>query len=207
MNSIEIHLILAIALGYLIGSVPSGVILSKMFGSGDIREKGSKNIGATNALRTQGKLVGFLTLLSDISKGALAYLIISQLINLEPTDSFAKTLNTIALISPIIGHAMPIWLKFRGGKCVATGMGVISASCPLVGAVVFLIWVSCFALFKISSIAGMTAILSAPILYRFVFGGENGALFNAYFFIASFVIYRHKENIIRLINGTEEKTK
>ena len=191
--------------GYFMGSIPFGLLLSKLFGLGDIRKIGSGNIGATNVLRTGNKNIAFLTLILDGTKGALAIYVVSV------SQSFvefnlANNINhfqSLVAVSAVIGHCFPIWLNFKGGKGVATGFGTIIFLNMYVGVIALLIWVSIAKLFRISSLSALISYLFIPIS-MFFFTSEKS------FFIASVLIslicyLQHRENIKRLLNGSEAK--
>ena len=198
-------LVLFFFFGYLIGAIPFGLILTKISGLGDIRNIGSWNIVATNVLRTGKKKIALLTLILDGGKGALAIFLaafffkklsISSLLGLEIVKS-------LVAVSAVTGHCFPIWLKFKGGKGVATGFGSIIILNLTVGVIALLIWISIAKIFKISSISALIAYLIIPIL-MLLNSTEN------YFIVASLLIsyicwFQHKANIKRLINGSEPK--
>jgi len=186
---------LIIALGsYLFGSIPFGFILTKIFLKKDIRDIGSGNIGATNALRTGNKLLGYATLLLDITKAILPVLFIK--FN-YPDYIF------IAALSTFLGHVFPIWLKFKGGKGVATYVGILFSINLIFGLVFIVSWAVTFLISKYSSLSSLIASLTVPI-YLIIF--EN---YNSIFFVIMFVLifYTHKENVKRLRNKQESKTK
>jgi len=186
---------LIIALGsYLFGSIPFGFILTKIFLKKDIRDIGSGNIGATNALRTGNKLLGYATLLLDITKAILPVLFIK--FN-YPDYIF------IAALSTFLGHVFPIWLKFKGGKGVATYVGILFSINLIFGLVFIVSWAVTFLISKYSSLSSLIASLIVPI-YLIIF--EN---YNSIFFVIMFVLifYTHKENVKRLRNKQESKTK
>jgi glycerol-3-phosphate acyltransferase PlsY len=186
---------LIIALGsYLLGSIPFGFILTKIFLKKDIRDIGSGNIGATNALRTGNKLLGYATLLLDITKAILPVLFIK--FN-YPDYIF------IAALSTFLGHVFPIWLKFKGGKGVATYVGILFSINLIFGLVFIVSWAVTFLISKYSSLSSLIASLIVPI-YLIIF--EN---YNSIFFVIMFVLifYTHKENVKRLRNKQESKTK
>jgi glycerol-3-phosphate acyltransferase PlsY len=186
---------LIISLGsYLLGSIPFGFILTKVFLKKDIRDIGSGNIGATNALRTGNKLLGYATLILDISKAILPVLFVK--FN-YPDYIF------IAALSTFLGHVFPIWLKFKGGKGVATYVGILFSINLIFGLVFIVSWAITFLISKYSSLSSLVASLIVPI-YLVVF--EN---YNSIFFIIMFVLifYTHRENVKRLKNKEENKTK
>lgn len=178
--------IVTLVLGYLIGSVPFGLILSKTFGLGDIRKIGSGNIGATNVLRTGNKKLAALTLILDAAKGAFAVFVGSY----------------DGAIFAVIGHCYPVWLKFKGGKGVATALGVFLAATPFSGLAACAMWLAVAFTTKISSLAALIALLTAPIVTYFIYGAEPAAIA---LLITALVWWRHRENIKRLLNGTEPK--
>ena len=186
---------LIIALGsYLLGSIPFGFILTKIFLKKDIRDIGSGNIGATNALRTGNKLLGYSTLALDITKAILPVLYIK--FN-YPDYIF------IASLSAFLGHVFPIWLKFKGGKGVATYIGILLSINLIFGLIFIISWVVVFLISKYSSLSSLIASLMVPV-YLIIF--EN---YNSIFFIIMFVLilYTHRENVKRLKNKEESRTK
>ena len=186
---------LIIALGsYLLGSIPFGFILTKVFLKKDIRDIGSGNIGATNALRTGNKLLGYATLILDITKAVLPVLFVK--FN-YPDYIF------IAALSTFLGHVFPIWLKFKGGKGVSTYLGILFSINLIFGLVFIVSWAVTFLISKYSSLSSLMASLIVPI-YLIIF--EN---YNSIFFIIMFVLifYTHRENVKRLKNKEETKTK
>ena len=187
------YLIIAIG-SYLLGSIPFGFILTKVFLKKDIRDIGSGNIGATNALRTGNKLLGYATLILDITKAILPVLFVK--FN-YPDYIF------IAALSTFLGHVFPIWLKFKGGKGVATYVGILFSINLFFGLVFIVSWAITFLISRYSSLSSLIASLIVPI-YLVVF--EN---YNSIFFIIMFVLifYTHRENVKRLKNKEENKTK
>jgi len=187
------YLIVALT-SYLLGSIPFGFLLTKIFLKKDIREIGSGNIGATNALRTGSKLLGYSTLGLDISKAILPVLYIK--FN-YPDYIF------IASLSAFLGHVFPIWLKFKGGKGVATYVGILFSINLIFGLIFVMSWAVTFVIFKYSSLSSLFASLMVPV-YLIIFGSHN-----LIFFIIMFVLifYTHRENVKRLINNEETKTK
>lgn len=177
--------------GYLLGSIPFGLILTKLAGMGDIRSIGSGNIGATNVLRTGKKGLAILTLVLDALKGAVAVWI---------GLSYTPMLGMIAGAAALLGHSYPIWLKYKGGKGVATGLGLSCALNLPLGLAIAFTWIVVAALVRYSSLAALAAAALAP-LYAWLFGDWNLVVF--YLFISGFVIWRHRANIRRLLDGTE----
>ena len=186
------YLIIAIG-SYLLGSIPFGFILTKVFLKKDIREIGSGNIGATNALRTGNKSLAYSTLALDISKAILPVLYVK--FN-YPDYIF------IASLSAFLGHVFPIWLKFKGGKGVATYVGILFSINIIFGLIFIISWAVTFLISKYSSLSSLVASLIVPI-YLIVFGN-----YNSIFFIIMFVLifYTHRENVKRLKNKEESKT-
>lgn len=183
----------ALVLGYLLGSIPFGVILTRAAGAGDLRKIGSGNIGATNVLRTGRKGLAAATLLLDGAKGAVAVLLAEWL---WPGH------GVVAAPAAFLGHLFPVWLGFRGGKGVATLMGLLLAlhwPCALVFAV---LWLGLLAIVRISSVAGMAAAISAPISAAVLGRFDLVLLLLA---LALLVLWKHRENIIRLMSGTEPR--
>ena len=189
----EIGLIVLIS--YLMGSIPFGFLLTKIFLKKDIREIGSGNIGATNALRTGNKLIGYSTLFLDILKAIIPILIIKV--------EFPEFVF-ISSLSVFLGHIFPIWLKFNGGKGVATYVGILFCINYVLGFIFIISWAIVFLISKYSSLSSLLASLSIPIYHYFFIDNEN-----YYFFIILLILifYTHKENIKRLKNNTESKTK
>ena len=184
-----------IILSYLIGSIPFGFLLTKIFLKKDIREIGSGNIGATNVLRTGNKLIGYGTLILDIFKAVIPVLIIKYQ---YPEFLFLSSLSIF------LGHVFPIWLKFKGGKGVATYLGVLFCINYILGFVFIISWFLIFLISKYSSLSSLIASLTIPIYHFFIIDNEN-----YYFFIILFILifYTHRKNIKRLINNTESKAK
>ncbi len=189
------ELLIIIFCSYLMGSVPFGFILTKFFLKKDIRNIGSGSIGATNALRTGNKLLGYSTLILDILKAVITILIIKN---------YFVDYVFISSLSVFLGHIFPIWLKFKGGKGVATYVGILFCLNYFLGFIFIGIWFLIYLIFKFSSLASLIASLSIPI-YQFYYD-ENQ---NYYFYIIMFILifFTHRENIKRLINKTESKTK
>ncbi len=195
--------------GYLIGSVPFGLFLTKMAGYGDIRKTGSGNIGATNVLRTGNKKLAALTLLLDAAKGMIIPAILIFVFNPDATPHAELTSADIRFMSltagfgAILGHCLPVWLKFKGGKGVATSIGVLLIATPYTGLLVCAMWLYMAFMHKYSSLAAIVAISIAPVA-TIIFYHDMPSVFICAV-IAVFVIIRHKDNIKRLINGTETK--
>lgn len=187
------HAALALLVGYLLGSIPFGLLLTRMAGKGDIREIGSGNIGATNVLRSGSKKLAALTLLLDVAKGAAAVLIVQMV---------WPDAVRFAAAGALIGHLFPVWLKFKGGKGVATFLGILIPLLPVAALIFALVWIGLLLTLRISSAAGMAAAASAP-LTAFLLGDQQ--LFLMLLAFAMLVIWRHHENIRRLFAGTEPR--
>lgn len=210
-----LNLLLPVIAGYLLGSIPFGLLLTRAFGYGDIRTIGSGNIGATNVLRTGNKWLAAATLLLDGLKGTFAVLIGQYFMTFDA--------GMAAGAGAVVGHMFPVWLKFKGGKGVATSLGVIIGIFPPVGLLTCLLWIITAAALRFSSLAALTAIGFSPVIAWFFskdFTGQrelpDGS--TIYFFnhhlnflpylcavMAALVFYKHRENIERLRNGTEPK--
>ena len=188
-------LFLILFLSYLIGSIPFGFLLTKIFLKKDIRKIGSGNIGATNALRTGNKLIGYSTLALDISKAVILLLIIKF--------NFSEYLFTSS-IAVFLGHVFPIWLKFKGGKGVATYVGILFCINIYLVIVFIVSWLVIFTLTKYSSLASMLSSLFVPLTSYFLLGDNN---YYFYIIFGLLILITHRENIKRLINNTESKTK
>ena len=184
-----------ILVSYLSGSIPFGFLLTKIFLEKDIRDIGSGNIGATNALRTGNKIVGYSTLFLDVIKAVIPVLFVKI---------YYIEYLYIASLCVFIGHVFPIWLKFKGGKGVATYVGILSCINIYLGVSFGIVWILTILIFKYSSLSSLLAALSIPIINFFIFGDDI-----IYFFIIMFVLifYTHRENIKRLLNHSESKTK
>lgn len=202
---------LALILAYLLGSIPFGVILSKAMGAGDLRSIGSGNIGATNALRTGNKKLAAFTLLGDMLKGTAAVLVARLLIPeetlspaIEPSIVVDSIYVAIAGLAAVLGHVFPVWLKFKGGKGVATALGVLLGLAPLAFLAAIATWLGMFKWKKISSLAALTAFALAPF-YCWLAGDARAAL--VVLFISILIFITHRENIGRLIRGEESTFK
>ena len=186
--------LIIVLLSYLIGSIPFGFIITKIFLNKDIRNIGSGNIGATNALRTGNKLVGYSTLVLDIVKAIAVVLYVKF--------NYTEFIF-ISSLSVFLGHVFPVWLKFKGGKGVATYLGILFSLNLVYGFIFILIWIISFTFTKFSSLSSILASLSIPI-YLIIFNNGNITFFSIIFIL---IFYTHRENIKRLINKEENKTK
>ena len=182
-------------ISYLIGSIPFGFILTKIFLKKDIREIGSGNIGATNALRTGNKFIGYTTLFLDVIKAVIPIIYIK--LN-HPEFIYIASLCTF------LGHVFPIWLKFKGGKGVATYVGILFSLNIYFGILFVIIWFITFLLFKFASLSSLVASISIPV-YLLILSQFNHAIFFTIMFVLIF--FTHRENIKRLKNKEETKTK
>jgi glycerol-3-phosphate acyltransferase PlsY len=185
--------LLWIGVGYLLGSIPFGLLLTRMIGI-DIRSVGSGNIGTTNVLRTGNKGLAAATLLLDAGKGAAAVLLARHYGGLEA--------GMLAGVAAFIGHCYPVWLKFRGGKGVATLLGVALAAVPLAGVAALVTWLAAALITRHSSVGGMAAAVAAPVA-AFALGSPHSAI--ALAVMAVILIWKHRDNIARLRAGTESR--
>jgi len=192
---VSFEIFLVFFFSYIVGSIPFGLILTKVFLKIDIRKIGSKNIGATNVLRTGNKSIAIFTLLLDIFKGSVPILI---------TNYYFPNLIYLSGLAAFLGHIYPVWLKFKGGKGVATYLGIILALSLKLGLIFCASWILIAIVTKYSS---LSSILSALIIFLFSIS-EGDFELNSYLFITFVIIlYSHKQNIIRLKNKTEDKIK
>ena len=187
------EMLLALALGYLLGSIPFGLVLTRLAGKGDVRDIGSGNIGATNVLRTGSKPLAALTLVLDCLKATAAIVLAQSL--------FGRDTGSFAAAGAFVGHLYPVWLKFRGGKGVATLLGILVALLWPAAIVYAIVWILLLLTIRISSVAGMSAALSAPVA-AFVL---HSIYFPMLLGFAVLVLWKHRENIARLRTGTEPR--
>ena len=214
-QTLEIALCIGFAIfGYLLGSIPFGLVLTKLAGLGDIRTIGSGNIGATNVLRTGRKDLALATLLLDAGKAGIACLVawwatqylIQNHIPLGLQVDLWTTAHTVGLIAgaaAFIGHCYPVWLKFKGGKGVATFIGLLLAAMWQVGLAFAGIWLLTAALFRMSSLAALVATAATPVLAWWLYPNSNGWIVTAV--LAVLIYWRHRANIQRILAGTEPK--
>ena len=187
-------IILGAALGYLLGSIPFGLLFTRIGGKGDIRDIGSGNIGATNVLRSGSKVLALATLIADAVKGGVAVAVIWRL--------GSDTAAYMAGLAAFIGHLYPVWLDFKGGKGVAVFIGAILIMSPLTGLMFLAVWVLVALVFRMSSLSAITAfILTVPFLA--LLGEIDTAIFAA--FMVALSLWAHRENITRLRTGAEPK--
>ena len=190
-----IEILLIFFLSYLSGSIPFGLILAKFFLNKDLRKIGSKNIGATNVLRTGNKVIAGLTLMFDITKGVIPVLL---------TKEYFTDLIYLSSLAAFLGHIFPVWLKFKGGKGVATYLGIIIVLSLNFSFIFCISWIIISLITKYSS---LSSIMSALIIFIFSFFNNNFEL-TSYLFISFVVIlYTHRQNIVRIKNKSEDKIK
>lgn len=195
-NAAMLTLALAVVGGYLLGSIPFGMIATRLGGAGDIRQVGSGNIGATNVLRTGRKDLALITLLGDAGKGAAAVLIARYLTHNAAIEALAGG-------AAFLGHLFPVWLKFRGGKGVATFYGVLFAAAWPVGLLAGATWLLMAAIFRMSSLAALTAAVLAPVFA--VVTHQPQPMVWLTVFMGVLIYIRHRENIGRLLKGQEPR--
>jgi glycerol-3-phosphate acyltransferase PlsY len=193
---VDTNLLAALAIGYLLGSIPFGLILTRLAGKGDVRDIGSGNIGATNVLRTGSKPLAAATLLLDALKGALAVWIAQNYFQQVPgADQYAAA-------GALVGHLYPVWLKFKGGKGVATFLGILVPLLPTAAIIYAVVWIGLLLILRISSVAGIAAAVSAPISAALL---GASALFPMLLGFALLVVWKHRANLARLKAGTEPR--
>ena len=188
-----IQFIFALLIGYLLGSIPFGLLLTRLAGKGDLRTIGSGNIGATNVLRTGSKWLAAVTLILDCLK-ATAAILLAQLL-------FGRETGAVAAAGALVGHLYPVWLRFRGGKGVATFLGILIALLWPAALVYAAVWLFLLLTLRISSLAGMTAAVTAPIVALALDSAYAPMLLG----FALLVLWKHRENILRLKKGTEPR--
>ena len=189
--------------GYLLGSTPFGVIIMKLAGAGDPRNIGSGNIGATNVLRSGRKDLALLTLLGDGGKGAIAVLA-AYLLTRGAPEATRNAMVALAAGSAFLGHLFPVFLKFRGGKGVATYFGTLLAAAFPLGAAAAATWLVMAFFFRISSLAGLTAAALAPLFALFVFHSPH-AIVTLTLFMGALIFVRHQDNLRRILKGQEPR--
>jgi glycerol-3-phosphate acyltransferase PlsY len=199
--------LLALLFGYLLGSIPFGLLLTKAAGLGDVRQIGSGNIGATNVLRTGSKGLAAATLLLDTLKGTLAVLIVDDIarrfVSVEGLSS-VHVYGYIAGLGAFLGHTYPVWLRFQGGKGVATFIGVLAGVHALAALVFCLVWAAVAAATRYSSLAALTA-TGAVVLYYLATGWAGWTGFSFILAMAALIVLKHNANIRRLLEGRESK--
>ena len=190
-----IEILLIFSLSYLSGSIPFGLILTKFFLNKDLRKIGSKNIGATNVLRTGNKLIAGLTLMFDIAKGVIPVLI---------TKEYFTDLLYLSSLASFLGHIFPVWLKFKGGKGVATYLGILFVLSLNLSFIFCISWIIISLITKYSS---LSSIMSALIIFIFAFLNNNFELTSYLFITFIIILYTHRQNIVRIKNKSEDKIK
>ena len=190
-----IEILLIFSLSYLSGSIPFGLILTKVFLNKDLRKIGSKNIGATNVLRTGNKLIAGLTLMFDITKGVIPVLL---------TKEYFTDLIYLSSLAAFLGHIFPVWLKFKGGKGVATYLGIIFVLSLNLSFIFCISWIIISLITKYSS---LSSIMSALIIFIFSFLNNNFELTSYLFITFIIILYTHRQNIVRIKNKSEDKIK
>ena len=190
-----IEILLIFSLSYLSGSIPFGLILTKFFLNKDLRKIGSKNIGATNVLRTGNKLIAGLTLMFDITKGVIPVLL---------TKEYFSDLIYLSSLAAFLGHIFPVWLKFKGGKGVATYLGIIIVLSLNFSFIFCISWIIISLITKYSS---LSSIMSALIIFIFAFLNNNFELTSYLFITFIIILYTHRQNIVRIKNKSEDKIK
>ena len=202
MRDVSLSLLWLPLAGYLLGSIPFGILLTRLFGGGDIRAAGSGNIGATNVTRVAGPVPGVLTLVLDAAKGAAAVLLASHF-----SGSNAMWMSVTGFAA-LVGHCFPVWLKFRGGKGVATGAGLFLALCWPAALGAILLFVLVVAFFRFVSLGSIAAAASMPLLIYFLWAPHHAPPISVNMGtlgIALLVIYKHDANLQRLVEGTEPR--
>lgn len=206
MNS-NLSYLAASALGYLLGSCPNGYLIACSRGI-DIRQHGSGNIGATNVLRVLGKKWGYLVFFLDALKGFLAVRIAFYLAESIPEMTRPEIVGIVAAVACILGHTFPVWLRFRGGKGVATSAGVLLGLMPIAVVSVFIVWVLLFKFTRYVSIASIAASAALPFFVAFylqINALHGPSLLPFSILIAAVVLWRHRSNVQRLMHGTEQR--
>jgi acyl phosphate:glycerol-3-phosphate acyltransferase len=202
MREISPSLLWIPAAAYLLGSIPFGLLLSKLFGAGDVRKAGSGNVGATNVARVAGPLAGILTLVLDAGKGAAAVWLAARFANQS------AVWMTVAGLAGLIGHCFPVWLRFRGGKGVATAAGMFLMLSPLAGLSAIAVFILVVAFWRYVSLGSIAAAVAMPLLIYFLWAPHHAppltVTFGA-FAAAILVVYKHDANIQRLVEGRESR--
>ncbi len=198
--------IFVILFGYLLGSIPTGLLLAKRFSKVDPRKEGSRNIGATNIFRTSGKVLGVLTLIGDALKGAVPVWIAVQWIPPQPQWGLSKDVwVALAGLGPLLGHIFPIFLGFKGGKGVATALGIYLVISPVAVLIEFFLFAAILWKWRIVSLGSICCAVSIPLLIAYF--RDSPAYFILSVVMAALILYRHQANISRLLDGTENRWK
>jgi len=200
---IQLRLVLAVIIAYLIGSIPFGYLIVRAKGGGDVRQTGSGGTGATNVSRRAGKAAGVITLVLDALKGFIAIQVARILLNgVEPAS--ANWILAAAAVAALVGHIFPVWLGFRGGKGVATGVGVFLALSPMAVVCAGVVFVAVVWIGKMVSLGSMTAAVTIPV-YVLLFGESATPLLAAAVVGAALIVFAHRGNITRIWKGTEPR--
>ncbi len=202
MTGISVATLLLVLAGYLLGSIPCGLILAKLLGGHDVREHGSGNIGAANVSRVAGPAAGILTLLLDAAKGAAAVLLAARV-----TDQSASAM-IFAGVAALLGHCFPVWLKFKGGKGVATALGVFIALCPLAALLALILFLLVMLSWRYVSLGSLSAAAAMPLLIYFLWAPGHApplVITLGTLFAAVLIFYKHDANLQRLVDGTEPR--
>ena len=202
MKQISLTLLWIPVAAYLLGSIPFGVLLTKLFGGGDVRQVGSGNIGATNVARAAGPVAGILTLLFDVAKGAVSVWLAARFSN------ESATWMTIAVFAALVGHCFPVWLRFHGGKGVATSAGVFGVLCPYALGAALILFILVFAFWRYVSLASISAAAAMPLLVYLLWApGHAPPPIVTFGTLAAalLIIFKHDANIQRLVQGEEPK--
>jgi glycerol-3-phosphate acyltransferase PlsY len=202
MSSFTPTTFLLLAAAYFLGSIPFGLLLAKLFAGSDIRKSGSGNIGATNVARVAGPAAGILTLLLDVGKGAAAVWVAGRFTDQSSTDM------TLAGVVALLGHCFPVWLKFKGGKGVATALGVFLMLAPLAALAALLVFILVCLAWRYVSLGSVSAAAAMPLLVYFLWAPGHAPPLVVDFgtlFASALVIFKHDANLQRLVDGTEAK--
>jgi glycerol-3-phosphate acyltransferase PlsY len=201
-----VRLVVSITIGYFLGSIPAGYIAGRIAGI-DIRKQGSGNIGATNVTRTLGKRYGYPVFGFDLLKGVMAVVVAGSLAAGSSESTSPQALAILAGVACVVGHSFPVWLGFRGGKGVATSIGVVLGLMPGAAVIVLIIWGLTFQLGRYVSVASLAAAIALPIVVAVTYARQPGGVTLLYFSFAlmALIILRHRANISRLIRGSEPR--
>lgn len=201
MPPFVLHILLLLA-AYLLGTIPFGILFARLFGAADVRRAGSGNIGAANVTRVAGPVPGILTLLADAGKGALAVWLAAEF-----TESTADWMMICGVVA-LLGHCFPVWLSFKGGKGVATALGVFAMLSPLATLAAFIVFVMVLLVWRFVSLGSISAAAALPLLVYFLWAPGHApplAIVFGTLFASALVIYKHDGNLQRLVEGTEPR--
>lgn len=202
MNERSVATLLVVLAGYVLGSIPFGILFSRILGGTDVRRRGSGNIGATNVSRVAGPLAGALTLLLDAAKGAAAVWVAGRF-----TEGNAAAM-ILAGLAALLGHCFPLWLKFKGGKGVATALGVFLVLCTAAALAAFVLFLLVVAFWRYISLGSLAAAAAMPLLIYFLWAPGHApplVITLGTLFAAALIFYKHEGNLQRLVDGTEPK--